>query len=286
LLNEQLEILMTSKKMIDAAVNSGDALPQSTEDIGVAAAALKKPVYMARWGRGRLGGTGALMVLGQRAEAQGRPVRWMDGDLKSGTLSAFYRDNRCSRAPSEDPVDFRDWIMGDLDELIQDRQSRALDVSGGSSSMEELLRDMELPSFCEEHGMRFTWLCPLGPNIEDFQHVQGAVDANHMQPKDMLLVLNEGVVRKGQNAAGAFNPLMESKDYVQLIKDGARMLYLPQIPVMDEIRQLGVSYYDILADSRDPITGKPKAARQHIVRRWLRALEKEIVAQEAEDWVP
>ncbi len=285
MLDEQLEKQMTSKKTIDAAVGSGDAILQSAEDIGMAPVTLKKPVYMAKWGRGRLGGTGALMVLGQRAEAQGRPVRWMDGDLKSGTLSAFY-GNRCSRAPSEDAVDFRDWIMGDLDDLTQDRQSRVLDVSGGSSSIEELLRDMELPSFCEENGMRFTWLCPLGPNVEDFQHVQGAVDANHMQPKDMLLVLNEGVVRKGQNAAGAFNPLMKSEGYMQLIEAGARMLYLPQNPVMDEIRQIGVSYYDILADSRDPITGKVKAARQHIVRRWLKALETEIAAQKAEDWVP
>ena len=276
---------MTSKKTIDTAVSSGDAIFQPAEGIGAAAVALKKLVYMARWGRGRLGGTGALMVLGQRAEAQGRPVRWLDGDLKSGTLSAFYGD-RCSRAPSEDAVDFRDWIMGDLDDLMLDRQSRALDVSGGSSSMEELLRDMELPAFCEENDMRFTWLCALGPNVEDFQHVRSAVDANHMQPKDMLLILNEGVVRKGQNAAGAFIPLMESNDYMQLMNAGARMLYLPQNPVMDEIRQLGVSYYDILADCRDPITGKVKAARQHIVKRWLGALEKGIAVQKAEDAVP
>jgi len=87
--NEQLEKQMTSKKTIDAAVGSGDAILQSAEDVGMATVTLKKPVYMAKWGRGRLGGTGALMVLGQHAEAHGRPVRWMDGDLKSGTLSAF-----------------------------------------------------------------------------------------------------------------------------------------------------------------------------------------------------
>lgn len=276
---------MTSKKTIDAVVDAGNAILQPAEDIGAVAVASKKPVYMARWGRGRLGGTGALMVLGQRAEAQGRPVRWLDGDLKSGTLSAFYGD-RCSRAPSEDAVDFRDWIMGDIDELVEDRQSRILDVSGGSSSMEELLRDMELPSFCAENDMQFTWLCPLGPNLEDFQHVQGAVDAGHMQPKDMLLVLNEGVVRKGQNAAGIFNPLMQSASYLQLMQAGARMLFMPQNPVFDEVRQLGVSYYHILADNRDPITGKVKAARQHVVKKWLGALEAEIAEQKAEDAVP
>lgn len=276
---------MTSKKTIDAAVDAGNAVLQPAEDIKAAVVASKKPVYMARWGRGRLGGTGALMVLGQRAEAQGRPVRWLDGDLKSGTLSAFYGE-RCSRAPSEDAVDFRDWIMGDLDDLMQDRQSRALDVSGGSSSMEELLRDMELPSFCEENDMRFTWLCALGSNFEDFQHVRSAVDAGHMLPKDMLLVLNEGVIRKGQNAAAAFIPLIENRHFVQMIEAGARMLYLPPNPVMDEIRELGLSYYDVLADCRDPVTGKVKAARQHIVKRWLRALEDGIAAQGTEDAVP
>ena len=285
MLNKEQEQQMTSKKTIDAAVSSGDAILQPAEDIGAAVVASKKPVYMAKWGRGRLGGTGALMVLGQRAEAQGRPVRWLDGDLKSGTLSAFYGD-KCSRAPSEDAVDFRDWIMGDLDDLMQDRQSRALDVSGGSSSMEELLRDMELPAFCAEIGMRFTWLCALGPNVEDFQHVRSAVDANHMQPKDMLLVLNEGVVRKGQNAAKAFNPLMESNDYLQLIEAGARMLYLRYNPVFDEVRQTGLGYYQVAADHRDPITGKMKAIRQHIVRRWLEDLEAEIAEQKAEDAVP
>ncbi len=55
---------------------------------------------------------------------------------------------------------------------------------------------------------------------------------------------------------------------------------------MDEVRQLGVSYYHILADCRDPITGKVKAARQHVVKRWLAALEAEIAEQKAEDAVP
>lgn len=274
---------MTSKRTIDAAVGSGDAIPP--ESIEAAVATPKRPVYMARWGRGRLGGTGTLMVLGQRAEAQGRPVRWLDGDLKSGTLSAFYGD-RCSRAPSEDAADFRDWIMGDLDDLVQDRQSRVLDVSGGSSSMEELLRDMELPSFCAENDMRFTWLCPLGPNLEDFQHVRGAVEAGHMQPKDMLLILNEGVIRKGQNAAGVFIPLLDSAGFVEVIRAGARMLFMPQNPVFDEVRQLGLSYYHILVDNRDPVTGKVKAARQHVVKKWLEALETGIARQNTEDAVP
>jgi len=52
---------------------------------------------------------------------------------------------------------------------------------------------MELPSFCEENGMRFTWLCPLGPNVEDFQHVQGLRASHNCGTKCHVPSLEEGV---------------------------------------------------------------------------------------------
>ncbi len=157
---------MSAKKTVEA----GDPSPG------------RKPCFLGRWGRGRIGGTAALMLLGQRARAQSRTVRYLDGDLKSGTLSAFYNRER-SRPPSLDPVDFRGWVLEALDQMEADRVSRLLDVSGGSSSMEELLRDLQLPKYCEANDFEFAWLCVLGPDLEDFEHVRTAVQAGHMKPR-------------------------------------------------------------------------------------------------------
>lgn len=260
---------MSAKKSVEAA----DASPE------------RPPCFLGRWGRGRIGGTAALMLLGQRALAQSRPVKFLDGDLKSGTLSAFY-NGECSRPVSLDPVDFRGWVLESVDQMEADRVSRLLDVSGGSSSMEELLRDLQLPEFCEANDFGFGWLCVLGPDLEDFEHVRTAVQAGHMKPEHMILVLNEGAIRQGQNPSGAFDPIVTTSDYSALARAGARVIYVPRLSIMEDLRKGRLDFYSVAA--REPMADgtRPRATWAHMVNRWVGDVEANITKARLGNRVP
>ena len=225
------------------------------------------------------------MLLGQRAHAQSRAVRYMDGDLKSGTLSAFY-NGECSRPASLDPVDFRAWVLESLDQMESDRVSRLLDVSGGSSSMEELLRDLELPDFCEANDFEFAWLCVLGPDLEDFEHVRTAVQAGHMKPQHMVFALNEGAIRQGQNPAGAFKPVTTNADFMALMNDGASAIYVPRLSIMEELRQARLDFYKVAAREPGADGVRPRATWAHMVGKWLGDVEGHISAAAVGNRVP
>lgn len=225
------------------------------------------------------------MLLGQRSRAQGRAVKFLDGDLKSGTLSAFY-NGECSRPASLDPVDFRGWVLESLDQMEADQVSRLLDVSGGSSSMEELLRDLQLPEFCEANDFEFAWLCVLGPDLEDFEHVRTAVQAGHMKPRDMVFALNEGAIRQGQNPVGAFKPVTTNADFMAIMADGASAIYVPRLSIMEELRQARLDFYQVAA--REPMADgtRPRATWAHMVGKWLGDVEGHITAAHVGNRVP
>ena len=202
-------------------------------------------------------------------------MRFLDGDLKSGTLSAFY-NGECSRPVSLDPVDFRGWVLEDLDRMEADRVSRLLDVSGGSSSMEELLRDLELPEFCEANDFGFAWLCVLGPDLEDFEHVRTAVQAGHMKPQHMIMAMNEGAIRQGQNPAGVFDPVTNNADFSVLVRAGAKAIYVPRLSIMEDLRKARLDFYSVAA--REPMADgtRPRATWAHMVGKWLGDFESNV----------
>ena len=225
------------------------------------------------------------MLLGQRARAQSRAVKFLDGDLKSGTLSAFY-NGECSRPASLDAVDFRGWVLESLDQMEADQVSRLLDVSGGSSSMEELLRDLQLPEFCEANDFEFAWLCVLGPDLEDFEHVRTAVQAGHMKPHHMVFALNEGAIRQGQNPVGAFKPVTTNADFMAIMADGASAIYVPRLSIMEELRKARLDFYRVAA--REPMAdgSRPRATWAHMVNKWLGDVEGHITTAEVGNRVP
>ena len=246
------------------------------------------------WSRGHDGGGPQAELLRRAArevdaaavQLQGEPwLRFLDGDLKSGSLHAFY-GGECSRPPSEDAVAFRKWALADLDAMAEDGTSRLLDVSGGSDVMGETLQELEIPAFCEGVGARFTWLTVLGPDPEDFQHVRAAVDAGHLLPHHMLLVLNEGAIRRGQNATGAFAPVASHPDFVALVDAGARMILLPRLTIMDELRAGRLDFYDVAAGKPDAAGNKPKATWAFMAKRWTQDVEAQIVKRGVQSWMP
>ena len=191
-----------------------------------------------REGRGRLGGTMFLDLLIQRARANGRRVKPMDGDLKSRTLSTLYpsKDPRgraiedgASSPVSDDIAHQKDWIQEQLNQMTEDRVSRILDLSGGDRVMQELVLDLMLKDFCGDFGIGLTNIVMLGPDVEDFNHAMERFKAEDSRGDRVIFVLNEGVIRQGQTTEGAFTTIIKHPDFVAALK-GGRSVY-PASPI-------------------------------------------------------
>jgi len=235
-------------------------------------------VLMQRHGRGRLGGSGAILAFMQRARFHGRRIKPLEGDLKSRTLASYYPSHAPDGRPildgasmpkSESFGDFKSWIGDTMDDMAEDRISRALDVSGGDRAMQELLADLSLAAFCEERDFKFLALCMLGSDIEDFNHIRAAVDAGVLHPMHMVLMLNEGAIRSGQSPAGAFDAIMDHPDYQALTDNGAVPVYLTRLPCMDALREQRLNFYDVAANKPGPDGKRPRAVMQHMTKKWL-----------------
>ncbi len=235
-------------------------------------------VLAMRYGRGRLGGSGVILAAIQRARFQGRRIKPMEGDLKSRTLAGYYPSHAPDGRPildgatmpqSENLGDFKSWIGDTMDDMAEDGISRALDISGGDRVMQELLADLSLAAFCGERGFKFLALCMLGSDMEDFNHIRAAVDAGVLHPKHMILMMNEGAIRSGQNPDGAFDAIMGHPDYRALTDNGAVPVYLTRLPCMDALREQRLNFYDVAANRPGPDGKRPRATMQHMTKKWL-----------------
>lgn len=265
--------------------------PEVGESAGVAERSRLHLVV--REGRGRLGGTMFLDLLIQRARASGRRVKPLDGDLKSRTLSALYpkEDERGrpledgATAPSSDNIaHVKEWIQRELNSMTEDRVSRVLDLSGGDRVMQELVLDLALRSFCTDFEIGLTNVVLLGPDIEDFNHAMERVRADESRGERVILVLNEGVIRQGQTAEGAFDKIMAHPDFEATLVSGARYLLLRRLSCMHVLRDRGIGFYDAATGRPDRAGNKVPPTVQHMTKVWLASFEKELAA--IAEWLP
>lgn len=245
-----------------------------------------RAVMVHREGRGRLGGTTVLLSIIQRAFSQGRQVKVLEGDLKSRTLARYYPSHTPEGMPieggasmprSEDFADFKVWINGGLDAMVVDGISRVLDVSGGDRAMREFLHDLDLPAFCAQFDKELLSACMLGPDVEDFNHIRAAVDAGNLHPRHMILVLNEGVIRSGQNPAGAFDATKQHPDFLAMVKGGAVPIYVTKLPCLDLLREQRLDFYDVAAGRPGPDGTRPRPTTQFMTGKWLADFEAQHV---------
>jgi len=256
---------------------------------------LLNTVLAMRYGRGRLGGSGVILTAIQRARFHGRRIKPMEGDLKSRTLAGYYPSHAPDGRPildgattprSENLGDFKSWIGDTMDDMAEDRISRALDISGGDRVMQELLADLSLSAFCGERGFKFLALCMLGSDMEDFNHIRAAVDAGVLHPMHMILIMNEGAIRSGQNPDGAFDAIVDHPDYQALLNSGAVPVYLPRLPCMDALREQRLNFYDVAANRPGPDGKRPRATMQHMTNKWLGDFEAQHVLRDTAGRLP
>ena len=164
--------------------------------------------------------------------------------------------------------------------------SRVVDISGGDRVLQELLQDLNLGGFCDSVGIRFVSLCMIGPDVEDFRHIREAADVGDLQPKHMMLVMNEGVIRQGQNAVGAFDGIAASPDFESLVKAGARAVSMRRLPCMDIFREQRADVFAVATGQPDASGNRPRATLVHMARKWIEDSEAEHVRRRTVEWLP
>ena len=253
------------------------------------------PRLLIRAGRGRTGGSTGLDLAVQRARYQGRRVKPLDGDLRSRTLSALYpaqdergkpiRDGASSPQTDELP-DIKAWLSAELDGMVEERVSRVLDLSGGDRVMQEYVRDLALMEFCRDYEIEATVAVYLGPDMEDFRHATQLLISGEFKCDRTLLVLNEGVIRQGQTTAGAFDPIVEHRDFQALIEGGARVMFMRRLTCMSTLKNRGLRFYDVLDRRPSGPGAKISPTLAHMTKTWLENFERELEKFGVVEWLP
>jgi hypothetical protein len=256
----------------------------------------RRPVLYVRRGRGRTGGSTGLDWLIQRARRQGRRVKALDGDMRSQTLSRLHPPADDGGRPLPDATtsprseaisDMRVWLNAELDAMVEEREvSRVLDLGGGERVIAEFVRDLSLPAFCREFGIRLVQAYYLGPDPEDLQHVVQVVRAGDLSGSDLLLVLNEGVVQQGQSTESAFAPILADPSFVALVESGARAVFMRRLSCLHILREKRLGFYEIMANERGPDGCRRSPVLVHMTSLWANELEAQHRSRDVLEWLP
>jgi hypothetical protein len=257
---------------------------------------LPQQTLVIRRGRGRSGGSTGLDLLIQRCRIAGRRIKPLDGDLRSKTLTSFYLavddkgaaiEDGASSPRSEEPADMKAWLSEELDQMIQQGYSAACDFGGGDRVVQEYEQDLELRDLCDEHGIRLVEICFLGPEREDFRHIQQLMQARGgLRAHKRLLILNEGVIRQGQTTEGVFNALIEQPEFQDLIVHGAAPVFMRRLSCMSVLRDRGLGFYDAVLGRPDKHGVPASPTLRHMVKTWLRQHEAEHEKAGTLEWLP
>lgn len=246
-------------------------------------------VLAVRMGRGRTGGSTLLDWLVQRARSEGRGIAIGDGDRRNPTLAGFYPPGTpggATQPATDETSDVKDWITGQLSEMVALRSSLVLDLGGGDRVLSEYGRDLGLVDFCAMAGVEPLALFMSGPEMDDFEHVLTIWNTGYFRPGRAVLVFNEHLVAQGRTPTGAFDAIMGRPEMDQMMAQGLRVIFMPRLPCMTEMRRAGLSFLDAVAN-RAGTDGKPlDPVRQFMVSSWHKRMLKEFGENGALEWLP
>lgn len=252
------------------------------------------PWWLIRCGRGRVGGSTFLNFVIEWGRHQGRRVKPLDGDLRSRTLTSLYPPVRgdCSKdadaavSPrSEELIDNKAWFTAELDACVEDGVCRAVDFGGGDRVIQEYGADLRIGDFCEALKLPLVWAFVLGPDEEDLRHVTQILKSGQVTGGHVLLVMNEGVIRPGQKAAGVFDVVSRQPDYLKLLEDGAESFIMPRLTCLDQLREKGLGFYDAASGRADRAGRRASPTTQHMTSAWLKAMETQMASSGAAKWM-
>jgi hypothetical protein len=233
-----------------------------------------RPALVIKYCRGRLGGSAFILGLVQRARAAGRKVIVIDGDEASKTVRQYYPSGPdAALVPAGTEIaDFKQLMLEQLEQMVEDRISRVVDVSGGSRDLDEVLIELDLSVFCEDNGIDLIVVAMLGAFTEDLNHVVRAIDAKFLKPGNLLLVLNRGALGK-LNPDVAFMPVMDDPRFMQLTEAGATVIRMPNLPVLGKMMEVHADVYQVATTAR--WNGKLQPIWHNMSKRFITQIEQE-----------
>jgi len=170
--------------------------------------------------------------------------------------------------------------------MVVEGVSRVIDLGGGERVMQEFVRVFPLSSYCEDFGVDLLPIFFLGPDIEDLSHIVQIMRTGALRSSRTLLVMNEGVIRSGETAEGAFDPMIAHPDFMALVKDGAKSVFLRKLHCLDLLRARRFGFYDAAYGRPDPSGEKAGPALQFMTKIWLEDHEGEHQTEGSAGWLP
>ena len=238
------------------------------------------PVLAVGLGRGHVGKSVGLAELIWRARSQGRNPIIADGDPRSKTLSDMFPGEAAS-PPSEETGDVKLWLTSLLNQMVREKRSAVLDLGGGDKALMDFGRDLPLVQFCERRGIAPVALFFMGPDDEDFRHVESIWSNGTFKPKRVALILNEGVLRDGQTVAGAFEKTMAQPGLQRMVAEGAKPFLMQRLAAMNVVKTSGRGFYAASSGDAalDPV-------EEFMTESWLTDLEGKRERAGVANWMP
>lgn len=208
------------------------------------------PVLIVAVGRGRVGKTTFLNIVGQRFRERGAKLDvWnIDPHGESGSIDAFFPDVRRPDYAGID--DRRGWLERAIEEQSASRRDVLLDVGGGDLVLQTMLDDLDLSAVAETMGVRVVIAQLVGPIVADIDHFDATIVGTGTNV-EMLFVMNAGLIRGDTSPMKAFEPIFGSSVIKEARAKGAVVVTLPQLRCLDAVLERGLKFRDA-ADRKTP----------------------------------
>jgi hypothetical protein len=239
------------------------------------------PKLVIGFGRGFGGKSTVLSEIAWRAGSQGREVIVADFDARSKTLADLFPG---AEVPAtEELPDLKSAFAKLLNRMTKEKKSAVVDFGGGDRFMLEFGRDLRLVEFCARRGIEPVALYVLGPEVEDLRHCVSIYEAGYFRPRRMIVAMNEGVIREGKTALGAFEQTMKDPGFQKMVAGGAKPMLLTRLPCMDLVKAGKRNFYEAAAgigdEPLDPV-------EEFMLSDWLEDLEEKRQRLGIAGWLP
>jgi hypothetical protein len=241
-------------------------------------------VLLIRAGRGNSGGTTAIDATIQLAHRNGRKPVILDA-ARNPSLSALYPE--AVRPETHAIGDVKEAITRQvLDRMLEENCSGVIDLGGGQDdTLVDYTMDLDIVAFGQSVGIQPVFLVTFGPQMDDFDHALEVKRRGLFDGAGVLLVQNEGVLRRGQNPGKVFGEIAKRPEFIEWVQEGARPLYLKTFAWLERTRSLGLSLLETADNKRSAKGDSVGMATAWACKDWLNSWEKQFVQNDCQEWM-
>lgn len=244
-----------------------------------------QPVLMIAVGRGRVGKTTILNILGQYFRKRNAKLAlWnVDPHTQSGSLSEFF-DN--VEGPSHGGLSDRGkWLEAKIAEQGEAGYDALLDVGGGDLILSRMADSINLNRVTAKMGIKLVMIHVLGTDRGDLDHFSTNW-ASKIAGCPTILVMNAGLLDPEASPFTELRHVFENEVIVKAHHAGARSFILPLLGCMKEVVDRQISFDDA-GDGIVPSGVRPISAfDQERVYLWWNEEVAPLIERLPREWLP